>query len=266
MKRFMVVVMIAVMVVIAITGLLMVPAFSADKLIVKDANSNTLFTVQDACVGANPPCATTQILPLVGIGTAAPLFPVSVVGSGNTILSLATTSTTGGAGFQLSVPTGGIWYFKGTEDNGFKIRDAANSKDVIYFQTSTGNVGIGTDNPSHRLQLAGGAYSDGMTWNTASSREYKDNIKDLSAAEAVATVKELNPVTYTYKVDAGEQHIGFIAEDVPALVAAKDRKGLSAMDIVAVLTKVVQEQNKTIEALSTKIDMLEKISREHKGL
>ena len=35
---------------------------------------------------------------------------------------------------------------------------------------------------------------------------------------------------------------GFIAEEVPELISTKDRKGLSSMDIVAVLTKVVQEQ------------------------
>jgi len=42
--------------------------------------------------------------------------------------------------------------------------------------------------------------------------------------------------------------VGFIAEDVPDLVATKDRKALSPMDIVAVLTRVVQEQQKTVEA------------------
>lgn len=36
--------------------------------------------------------------------------------------------------------------------------------------------------------------------------------------------------------------MGFIAEDVPDLVATPNRKSLSPMDIVAVLTKVVQEQ------------------------
>jgi hypothetical protein len=59
--------------------------------------------------------------------------------------------------------------------------------------------------------------------------------------------------------------VGFIAEDVPDLVATKDRKGLSPMDIVAVLTKVVQEQQKTAEdqkkiiaELSRKVDDLQK--------
>ena len=56
-------------------------------------------------------------------------------------------------------------------------------------------------------------------------------------------------MAFTYKAAGGEQHIGFIAEDVPELVATKDRKGLSAMDIVAVLTKVVQEQQKVVQEL-----------------
>jgi len=52
--------------------------------------------------------------------------------------------------------------------------------------------------------------------------------------------------------------VGFIAEDVPELLATKDRKGLSPMDIVAVLTRVVQEQQKTIADLSEKLTDLEK--------
>ena len=173
---------------------------------------------------------------------------LGITGPANTLLSLVTTSTTGGAGFEFTVPTGGNWYFKGTATNGFKIRDAANGIDVIYLQPKTGNVGLGTDTPAYPLQMGSGAYvSTGGVWENASSREYKDNIKELSVAEAEAAVKELNPVTYTYKVDAGEQHVGFIAEDVPDLVATKDRKGLSPMDIVAVLTKVVQEQQQVVQ-------------------
>ena len=40
--------------------------------------------------------------------------------------------------------------------------------------------------------------------------------------------------------------MGFIAEDVPELVAINSRDGLSAMDMVAVLTKVMQAQDKTL--------------------
>ena len=64
-----------------------------------------------------------------------------------------------------------------------------------------------------------------------------------------------NNVWSIYKVD-DEAHVGFIAEDVPDLVATGDRKGLSAMDIVAVLTKVVQQQQKELSAEHDEIDML----------
>jgi hypothetical protein len=110
-----------------------------------------------------------------------------------------------------------------------------------------GYVGIGTQTPFYPLQMAGGAYSDGVNWINGSSREYKDNIRDLTTEEALRAFEGLNPVAFNYKSGMGEQHIGFIAEDVPELVATKDRKGLSPMDIVAVLTKVVKEQQAIID-------------------
>jgi hypothetical protein len=58
-------------------------------------------------------------------------------------------------------------------------------------------------------------------------------------------------------VDSQDKHVGFIAEDVPDLVATPDRKALSPMDIVALLTKVVQEQQKTIAELTEKVSRLE---------
>jgi hypothetical protein len=107
--------------------------------------------------------------------------------------------------------------------------------------------------------MASGAHvTVGGVWTDASSREYKDDISALTTEEAFDTLRELNPVKFAYKVDRTEKHVGFIAEDVPDLIATKDRKGLSPMDIVAVLTKVVQEQQKTIADLSEKLTELEK--------
>ena len=73
----------------------------------------------------------------------------------------------------------------------------------------------------------------------------------------MATLKGLSPVRYNYKVDKAEEYVGFIADDVPELVATNDRKALSSMDIVAVLTKVVQEQQKTISELAARMAELE---------
>jgi len=63
-------------------------------------------------------------------------------------------------------------------------------------------------------------------------------------------------VTYRYKLNDEDPHVGFIAEEVPDLVATKDRKGLSAMEIVAVLTGVVKEQQKMIDNQQKEIEEL----------
>jgi hypothetical protein len=121
-----------------------------------------------------------------------------------------------------------------------------------------GYVGIGTQSPSYSLQMAGGAYSNGTSWIDISSREYKENIEVLSTEEALEAIKELNPVKYAYKTDQTEKRVGFISEEVPELVSMKDRKGLSPMDIIAVLTKVVQEQQGLIKGLQEKNEILER--------
>jgi hypothetical protein len=92
----------------------------------------------------------------------------------------------------------------------------------------------------------------------ASSREMKEDIRDLEGNEATEALKGLTPVKFAYKANRAERHVGFIAEDVPALVATKDRKRLSPMDIVAVITRVVQEQQKTNQEQQTVIKTLTK--------
>jgi hypothetical protein len=90
---------------------------------------------------------------------------------------------------------------------------------------------------------------DERGWTHASSRTLKDQIADLPADRAMDAFARLKPVTFVYKASPTEAHVGFIAEDVPELVATQDRRSLAAMDIVAVLTKVVQEQQATIADL-----------------
>jgi len=123
---------------------------------------------------------------------------------------------------------------------------------------SSGYLGIGTTTPSYPLEMSSGAYvTTGGVWTNASSREYKTDIKQLTAEKAMDALTQLKPVEFAYKADSEDRHVGFIAEDAPDLVASKDRKGMSSMDVVAVLTKVVQEQQKTITELSEKVAQLQ---------
>ena len=107
-------------------------------------------------------------------------------------------------------------------------------------------------------------FSNGALITTAgqflpnSSREFKENIEQINSKEAFETLDSLDPVKFNYKVNKEDFCAGFIAEDVPDLVATKDRKHISSIDIVAVLTKVVKEQQKEIKEQQKTIKRMKK--------
>jgi hypothetical protein len=136
--------------------------------------------------------------------------------------------------------------------------DFSANANYLVFGGKVGINGAKTA-PTHLLDVGtSGAYCDGGAWVDGSSREYKENIQTLTTEKALKAFQGLEPVEYNYKADREEKYLGFIAEDVPELVATKDRKGLSPMDVVAVLTKVVQEQQKTISELRERMAKLER--------
>lgn len=121
------------------------------------------------------------------------------------------------------------------------------------------NLGYGLGfNPAHPIhhQSSGARLTIGGVWTNASSRALKQEITELSSAEALRAVAELQPVKFAYRADPNERHVGFVAEDVPELVASPDRSGLASMDITAVLTKVVQEQQKLLDRQQGEIERL----------
>ena len=126
------------------------------------------------------------------------------------------------------------------------------------FIDPNGKIGFGTNTPTNPIEHASGArLSTAFQWVDGSSREIKKDITQLEHAEAFSAFMAFNPVKYRCKMDMeGKQVLGFIAEDVPELVATKDRKGLSPMNIVAVLTKVVQGQQKKIDELEAALKNL----------
>lgn len=148
----------------------------------------------------------------------------------------------------------------GTSD--FRISDltTGTEQNRLALSRTNGYLGLGGQtSPTSPIHHANGAtLSTGGVWTNASSRALKQNIETLSSADAISTLENLKPVTYQYKADPTDMQVGFIAEDVPALVATPNRKGLASMDVVAVLTKVVQDQQKTIEELNTRLAELEK--------
>jgi hypothetical protein len=117
-----------------------------------------------------------------------------------------------------------------------------------------GEIGVGQSSPSHPLHMASGAYvSAAGVWTDASSGAWKQDVEPLAIDDARTTLAELTPVRFRYKIDPEDEHCGFIAEDVPDLVATPTRDGLSPMDVAAVLARVVQDQEARIAALEARL-------------
>jgi hypothetical protein len=266
-----------------------VTAYGADKLIVKNGSSQNVFTASDTgTIMLNTATWDAPAWAKIYGSTDASITGFSLDSYGNSNVMGGGGNFRFARGTQASKATVvngdrlGFFVFSAYDGSAFynsaafaaKIDGAVSAGVVptkLTFETGTnssrtermvitssGNVGIGISAPTRPLEFASGAYvTAGGVFTSVSTRESKENIAELSASAAAETLKSLNPVTYNYKVDKNEHHVGFIAEDVPELVATKERKGLSPMDIVAVLTKVVKEQDKTIESLSTTVARLE---------
>ena len=98
------------------------------------------------------------------------------------------------------------------------------------------------------------------SWTRASSRTIKDRITRLSSQRARRIIDALEPVTFVYKSDhSSTLHIGFVAEDTPADVASSDRQAVKVDDILAVLTRVVKDQQGRLAALASRINKVKRV-------
>jgi len=136
---------------------------------------------------------------------------------------------------------------------------------------STGNVGIGTTNPTVKLEVNGevlvgsrssnssnvAAYftSGGILSTVASSIRYKKNVTDYE--NVLAKLTDLRPVRFTWK-ENGEADFGMIAEEVynyfPDLVTYEDDgttiRGLKYEKMGVLAIKGIQEQQGMIDEIS----------------
>lgn len=157
-----------------------------------------------------------------------------------------------------------------TADDYINIKRVASGD--VFIVKNNGYVGIGRSTPfdnTYAMQIGtdgtngnGAFLTSGGVWTNGSSRKSKENITPLTSQIAENTLEKLNPMTFNYKASR-QTTAGFIAEDVPEIVALKNRQALSSMDIIAILTKVSQDQEQAIKAQKEKI---ERIKHEIKSL
>lgn len=192
----------------------------------------------------------------IGLRTSTPARDLTIANPVSTIIRMEQSASP----FQA-------WDIVANDAN-FYVRDVNHEQNPFIIKASapynslvidpTGRIGLGVAAPLYPIHHSSGARLDAGNWVNASSRAVKQDIHDLDGSAAMEALKALEPVTFAYKANPAETHVGFIAEDVPELVATSDRTGLSSMDVVAVLTKVIQEQQRTIDDLSTRLQRIEK--------
>jgi len=85
----------------------------------------------------------------------------------------------------------------------------------LFTVNSSGNVGIGTSNPQFTLEVNGTGKLNDAAWTYASDKRLKENIASVSAGLSI--IEQLNPVTFDY-INGGKNRAGFIAQEVQSIL------------------------------------------------
>ena len=243
----------------------------------------------------------------IGVGTTSPNRPLTVRAKEQSEELISFEDPAGQTRWHFNQKLGG-------DKPGFNIVETGVADGRVFIQAGTGNVGIGTTAPNHRLDVNGnvnygqlakldvadnftatiraadlglghstrrgspgralvdltrelhinyaGDWPDGVRYYGAllgaSSRELKEQIENLSIHQANEILQNLNPVQFNFIMDDKKtRHLGFIAEDSHDLVTSTDRNAITTEHIVAVLTKIVKEQQATVASLTEKVKDIE---------
>src|SRR3989338_6585981 len=115
-----------------------------------------------------------------------------------------------------------------------------------------GNVGIGTVNPSAKLEVSGDVKATGIYYS--SDQRIKRDIKPIF--NALEKIKQLNGVSFKW-IEDGSAQIGFIAQEIetvfPEAVSTDKNSGYKSVqygNLTAPLLEAVKELNLKYEVLS----------------
>lgn len=221
-------------------------------------------------IGTESPAANVEVTKtggagafLMGLDNTNPAFSIINNRPNNELRNYLLLGADNDWGAFITDASKGFVFKRGGEyGNGNELE--INQGDDLVTISNEGKTIIGGLNPQgFDLNVKGKARSFGLYLDT-DVKKVKDP-KPLGPV--IANVKRLNPVTFTFNQKANcpgsEQHIGFLPHQVqeffPELVNtdADGTKTLAYANMVAVLTKAIQEQQDQIAALEKRLAALE---------
>ena len=147
------------------------------------------------------------------------------------------------------------------KDMVFSTGTSGNNSTEKMRLTTTGYLGVGTDNPSYALQVGesgDGTQARANAWNLNSDRRWK---KDLVVIpNALGKLQQVNGYFYHWKEGADTtQQVGIIAQEIEEILpqcVSTDESGYKSVDygkLTAWLIQVNKEQEE--EILSLKVEL-----------
>jgi len=212
-----------------------------------------------------------------GIGTTTPATKLHVKSNGSTFRLEGTDHT-----FMDWYPQGALTRFAwmgygGANSNDLTISSQSatgslvlNTNNAERFRiNAAGYVGIGTNNPTVSLQVAGDIIANSIAGS--SDNRFKTNI--LAIENPLQKVLKLRGVTFDWKTKefpnrmfSENRSVGFIAQEVeqvlPELVQTENNtegyKSVQYDKVVALLVEAIKEQQKQIESLKIQVNKLKR--------
>lgn len=139
----------------------------------------------------------------------------------------------------------------------FRIDDATAGTGALTILAG-GNVGIGTNTPSEKLQVAGNVLVNGSV-TESSDMHAKESFAPVDGSEVLARLNELPITTWNYKADGPSvRHMGPMAQDFYAAFAlGQDDRHIAALDVNGVALAAIQELSQELQEKDAQIAELQ---------
>lgn len=228
-------------------------------------NSLAITASGNVGVGTGTPGALLHVQKFAQVGTAEVLARFSVADDPVGRLTINNNSSTNGI-FHPRIQGLATSQATPLSLEGIIANDVGGNPAISFNVARSAGGGVAVrpiiafrNNGTIRASIAANGDMTATSFNPSSSRAIKDNIIDLDSSKASDALRQLTPVEYIYKDDtSGEKRVGFIAEDVPEIVSTSDRKSVPIMDVVALLTRVVKDQQQTVDDQKKSLELQRK--------